>query len=220
MREDGRMKAVGRYDRIDSVILIDKDGYEYPHCYILTGEFIPAEWEIQLTGSLEFNVDCDVRNRHAVLENIRSVDEVISFVNRNYITSYLIENNIVRNENDVWIEKVVGETVISKKIEPHSTFLKIKGKDNTGNDWKDKIYPKDMLIFPNLYFDWAENCRQVFEKQEEQIDPIDILRDLRSDFELMSDDDLIINREELLEKISCCLDALENEVELVDIERD
>ena len=207
MREDGRMKAVGRYERIESATLVDKEtGYVYPHCYILTGNYIPEKWEIGLVGGLHFN-EYEVKDRETVA-NIRSTDDVITFMRNHFIPmGNMLEKHIVKNADYVSLKK----DFIDIRIDIGSTFLKID---------RNHPYVKDMLIFPNLYFDWAENCRQVFEKQEEQIDPIEILKDLRSDFELMSDDDLITNREELLGKISCCLDALENEVELVDMERD
>jgi hypothetical protein len=61
---------IGRYDRIDSVDIIYRDKI-YPNTYLLTGDDIMSDFEVDLEGDLDFN-EMQTSNRRTIcqLDNI------------------------------------------------------------------------------------------------------------------------------------------------------
>ena len=55
---------IGRYDRIDSVDIIYRDKI-YPNTYLLTGDDIMSDFEVDLEGDLDFN-EMQTSNRRTI----------------------------------------------------------------------------------------------------------------------------------------------------------
>lgn len=104
---------LGRYSRIDKCTLVHKDN-RYDNCYLITGDGVDHDFEVDITGDLWFNCEFEVENRQTILV-IDNLNDLIAFIKSigqekalktRYITGYNINTHLlVGGESDCRVNK-------------------------------------------------------------------------------------------------------------------
>lgn len=106
---------MSRYDTIIKANLTSSYG-NYENCYLLTGEDVDNELEVELTGDLFFN--CDYKKENvSVVKKIESLQDLLDFCKENNID--IPEENIGK---DFLIVGGSSDLVIQKDLEAYGIF--------------------------------------------------------------------------------------------------